>query len=214
MSTRREEKVLFVKRLIYGRACAIIHSLAPFYLFLFFFFFTSHSILLSLLIKYKERLITLDRLRREVTVILSLRRFAIIVHESDIFDSTCTTLMTFVLHSMQNERKRVPRPKFLANKNFLFIFAGRVKNALAYFVTLFLELDLVSSNNVKMVLVIGTIFLLELHNEDDAFNDPRIIVLIFFSLNFIRQREIKRNLETFGAVLIDLRSVKSEETHV
>lgn len=89
-----------------------------------------------------------------------------------------------------------------------------MKNALAYFVTLFLELDLVSSNNVKMVLVIGTIFLLELHNEDDAFNDPRIIVLIFFSLNFIRQREIKRNLETFGAVLIDLRSVKSEETHV
>lgn len=147
-------------------------------------------------------------------MILSLRRFAIIVHESDIFDSTCTTLMTFVLHSMQNERKRVPRPKFLANKNFLFIFAGRVKNALAYFVTLFLELDLVSSNNVKMVLVIGTIFLLELHNEDDAFNDPRIIVLIFFSLNFIRQREIKRNLETFGAILIDLRSVKSEETHV
>lgn len=89
-----------------------------------------------------------------------------------------------------------------------------MKNALAYFVTLFLELDLVSSNNVKMVLVIGTIFLLELHNEDDAFNDPRIIVLIFFSLNFIRQREIKRNLETFGAILIDLRSVKSEETHV
>lgn len=89
-----------------------------------------------------------------------------------------------------------------------------MKNALAYFVTLFLELDLVSSNNVKMVLVIGTIFLLELHNEDDAFNDPRIIVLIFFSLNFIRQREIKRNLETFEAVLIDLRSVKSEETHV
>lgn len=94
-----------------------------------------------------------------------------------------------------------------------------MKNALAYFVTLFLELDLVSSNNVKMVLVIGTIFLLELHNEDDAFNDPRIIVynriiVIFFSLNFIRQREIKRNLETFGAILIDLRSVKSEETHV
>lgn len=86
-----------------------------------------------------------------------------------------------------------------------------MKNALAYFVTLFLELDLVSSNNVKMVLVIGTIFLLELHNEDEVYN--RIIV-IFFSLNFIRQREIKRNLETFEAVLIDLRSVKSEETHV